>query len=266
MPSRRTRRVRILVPGALSLILLVESIIAVAAVDARPTAPPIAPPAMAPAVVPAALPSAAPVDLGVPWDRIGGPFSAPPPVAPPTPPAAPKATAKPKPKPVVHVAPKPAPKPRPKPVVHVAAKPAPRTVSSAPRTISYHGRNHVWMPSLGINRTVYFYACTRSTYPGNVVYRWGCAGRNNVYLFGHASSVFRSLHDAYVRGRLRKGAALWYADGNGKVRKYLVRWWKTTTPDNGGFAFAAQSTPSLTLQTCVGSRSQYRLIVRLTAA
>jgi hypothetical protein len=45
-----------------------------------------------------------------------------------------------------------------------------------------------------------------------------------------------------------------------------VRWWKVTTPDKGEFAYAAQSTPSLTLQTCVGAKSQYRLIVRLTRA
>ena len=44
-----------------------------------------------------------------------------------------------------------------------------------------------------------------TSYPGNVVYRWGCAGSNNVYLFAHAHSAFKPLHDAYVNGRLRKG-------------------------------------------------------------
>jgi sortase (surface protein transpeptidase) len=85
-----------------------------------------------------------------------------------------------------------------------------------------------------------------------------------VYLFGHAHSVFRPLHDAYVRGSLKKGMQVIYADGNGKVTTYAVRWWKVTTPDKGGFAYAAQGTPSLTLQTCVGAQSQFRLIVRLT--
>ena len=33
------------------------------------------------------------------------------------------------------------------------------------------------------------------------VYRWGCAGTNNVYLMGHAWGV-SPLHDAYVCGRL----------------------------------------------------------------
>ena len=69
---------------------------------------------------------------------------------------------------------------------------------------SYKGRNHVWIPALGINRSVSFFSCSSSAYPGNRVYRWGCAGTNNVYLFGHAHSVFKPLHDAYVRGRLRR--------------------------------------------------------------
>jgi sortase (surface protein transpeptidase) len=84
-----------------------------------------------------------------------------------------------------------------------------------------------------------------------------------VYLFGHAHSVFKPLHDAYVRGRLRKGMKAYFADGNGRVGTYKVIWWKVTTPDRGEFAYAAQSRPSMTLQTCVGARSQYRLVVRL---
>jgi len=128
---------------------------------------------------------------------------------------------------------------------------------------SYEGRNHVWIPSLGVNRSITFFPCTSKDYQGNRVYRWGCAGSNNVYLFGHAQSVFEPLHDAYVSGRLRTGMALYYADNHGTVHTYKVRWWKVTMPDDGAWAFAAQSTPSLTLQTCVGARSQFRLVVRL---
>jgi sortase (surface protein transpeptidase) len=152
--------------------------------------------------------------------------------------------------------------------------PKPRTESAAERssgrgsgsTANYRGRNHVWIPALGINRSVTGFSCSSNAYPGDRVYRWGCAGRNNVYLFGHAHSVFKALHDAYVRGRLKKGMKVIYADSKGRVTTYAVRWWKVTTPDKGEFAYAAQSTPSLTLQTCVGARSQYRLIVRLTRA
>jgi hypothetical protein len=127
---------------------------------------------------------------------------------------------------------------------------------------SYHGRNRMWFPALGISRSTYFFPCSSNAYPGNVVYRWGCAGSNNVYLFAHAHAAFKPLHDAYVNGRLRKGMKVSYADSKGKVRTYKLIWWKVTTPTKGGFAFAAQSRPSLTLQTCVGAKSQYRLIVR----
>ncbi len=160
-----------------------------------------------------------------------------------------------------------APGERPNPRLPALRPAAVPTVTAGGDTASdspYRGRNHVWMPSLRIDRSVARYACSNKSYPGNRVYRWGCAGRNNVYLFGHAHSVFKPLHDAYVRGRLRKGAKLYYADSSGRVRTYRVAWWKVTTPTKGTWAYAAQSKPSLTLQTCVGSRNQYRLIVRLT--
>ncbi len=147
-------------------------------------------------------------------------------------------------------------------------EPKPTTVSKESASAStkggtLKGRNHVWIPALGIDRSVSGYACSSSYYPGNRVYRWGCAGGNNVYLFGHAHSVFKPLHDAYVRGRLRKGMKVFYAGANGKVSAYAVSWWRLTTPEDGAWAYAGQSRPSLTLQTCVGARSQYRLIVRL---
>jgi sortase (surface protein transpeptidase) len=143
------------------------------------------------------------------------------------------------------------------------ARSAPTATGSASAPSAYHGRNHVWIPSLGVNRSVAFFSCSSKAYPGNRVYRWGCAGSNNIYLFGHASSVFKPLHDAYVSGRLRKGMTIFYAGGDGRVHRYAIRWWKATTPDKGAWAFASQSKPSLTLQTCVGARSQFRLIVRL---
>ncbi len=96
------------------------------------------------------------------------------------------------------------------------------------------------------------------------MYRWGCAGSNNVYLMGHASSVMKALHNAYVRGRLAKGMKAWYADPKGKVRQYAVKWWKVTRPTtDAAWAWASQSVPSMTLQTCVGRNSEYRLVVRL---
>jgi Sortase domain len=160
-------------------------------------------------------------------------------------------------------------KPSATPKAHTAtAKPRTKaTTTSTPKRMTVadlHGRNHVWMPALGVDRSVAGYSCSNQSYPGDRVYRWGCAGANNVYLFGHASGVFRGLHDAYVRGDLRKGMVLFYADGSGNVHRYTVSWWKVTTATKGTWAYAAQSTPSLTLQTCLGSQSQYRLIVRLS--
>jgi len=133
------------------------------------------------------------------------------------------------------------------------------TTGSAAHT----GRNHLWIPGLNVNRSVSLFPCDRASPPDNLVYRWGCAGANNIYLMGHAYSVFKPLHDAYVAGRLAVGMKAWYADSQGRVHVYVVQWWKTTLPTNAGWAWAAQSRSSMTLQTCVGANSRYRLVVRL---
>jgi Sortase domain len=136
--------------------------------------------------------------------------------------------------------------------------------SKADTTPKRSGRNRVWIPSLGINRSVAWFPCDRKRPPDNYVYRWGCAGSNNVYLLGHAYSVFKPLHDAYVRGRLRAGMKAYYADARGRVHTYRVRWWKVTAPTTAAsWAWAALRRSSMTLQTCVGKNSAYRLMVRL---
>jgi sortase (surface protein transpeptidase) len=147
----------------------------------------------------------------------------------------------------------------------VKVKPVRKKTVTYAATTSYHGRNHVWIPSLGVSRSVAWFSCS-DTGVANYVYRWGCAGRNNVYLFGHASSVFRPLHDAYTHHRLSRGMKVLYADAGGHVRTYRVTFWKVVLPTNGAWAYAAQSRPSMTLQTCVGTNSAYRLIVRLVAS
>jgi hypothetical protein len=153
--------------------------------------------------------------------------------------------------------------PRPK----VASSPTARatTHGAKPATVaSYKGRNHVWIPSLGINRSVSWFPCDRQREPDNYVYRWGCAGANNVYLLGHAWGVFKPLHDAYVSKRLKVGMKAYYADAKSKVHVFKVKWWKLTAPTTAAsWAWAAQSVPSMTLQTCVGKHSEYRLMVRL---
>ncbi len=138
-------------------------------------------------------------------------------------------------------------------------------VKAASTARSYSGTNHLWIPSLGISHAVAAFSCTRSTPPGAGVYRWGCAGKNNTYLFGHAWSTFKPLHDAYVAKRLHTGMLAYFADGSGRVRTYKVTAIKVVTPDQTAWAIAAQPVASMTLQTCVGSTSQYRLLVRLVA-
>jgi hypothetical protein len=136
--------------------------------------------------------------------------------------------------------------------------------AKAPTAASYHGVNHVWIPSLGISKGIQSFPCSRTRPPDAGVYRWGCAGANNVYLLSHAWSTFKPLHDAYVRGTLRKGMRVWYADGGGHVHEYRVIWWKVTAPTTASsWAWAALPSPGMTLQTCVGANSQYRLMVRL---
>jgi len=145
-----------------------------------------------------------------------------------------------------------------------STKPAKKTTRRATTAASFSGTNHVWIPELGINKSVRAFPCDRQRPPDNYMYRWGCAGTNNVYLMGHAYSAMNGLHDAYVSGRLHKGMKAYYAGRDGKVHTYTVRWWKKTLPTtDAAWAWAPQSVPSMTLQTCVGADSQYRLMVRL---
>jgi hypothetical protein len=124
----------------------------------------------------------------------------------------------------------------------------------------------MWIPALGMSRSVAWFPCSRTTPPDHLMYRWGCAGANNVYLMGHASSVMAPLHNAYVSGRLHAGMKVIYADDAGRVRTYAVSFWKVVRPDGDvGWAYAGQGSPSMTLQTCVGSGDAFRLVVRLVA-
>jgi hypothetical protein len=164
----------------------------------------------------------------------------------------------------------------------LAAEPAaPATVAAAPRTapkvakpmtsgaaphsgpVVYTGRNHFWFPALGISQAVYSYPCSSSAPPGPQVYRWGCAGTNNVYLLAHAGGKFGPLHDAYVEGRLKTGMLVVYADGAAHVHYYRLQWVKVTAPlASSHWAWDPQPVSSLTLQTCLGAQSQWRIFVR----
>lgn len=161
--------------------------------------------------------------------------------------------------PIATPAPTPAPTATPRPTPKATPKPTPKPVAAAPR---YAGRNHMWAPAFGIDKPVYAFPCERAEPPGNVVYRWGCAGKNNVYLFGHAANVFKGLHRAYVNRTLKVGQKVYYADANGRVHAYAVTWWKVVRP-TVTWPWEALDTPTMTLQTCVGANDEFRLIVRL---
>lgn len=136
---------------------------------------------------------------------------------------------------------------------------------SAGHPRSFSGQNRFWIPTLGLSYPVQLYACTRKRPPDNFMYRWGCAGTNNVYILGHAWGVMKPLHDAFVVGRLHVGMVALYADGSGRIHSYRVTEWRVVDPVDSGWAIASQSDPSMTLQTCVGKASRYRLNVRLVA-
>ena len=134
---------------------------------------------------------------------------------------------------------------------------------STPGGAGYRGRNRMWYPALGISYSVSWFPCSRSRAPDNYVYRWGCAGSNNVYLMGHAWGKFSPLYRAYYSGRLSRGQLLVYADNSGRVHRYRLSWWRTYPPlTSASWAWASLSRSSATLQTCVGPNSSLRLFVR----
>ena len=126
----------------------------------------------------------------------------------------------------------------------------PRPAPAAPR---YAGHDHFWFPALGINASVTWYACSRRDYPAPIVYRWGCAGTNNVYLFGHAANAFSALYRAFYAGTVKVGQVLIYADHAGVIHRYrisVVRLENGALPADYHWAVGDQAVPSLTLQTC----------------
>ena len=105
------------------------------------------------------------------------------------------------------------------------------------------------------------------------IYRWGC-GPGNRYLLGHARASFKPLHD-FVQARggspaLKQlvGKTATYDPTHGPKVRYRVVWARIVgiayfnrTFDE--WASNATKRDSLTMQTCYGDHSQYRIIVRL---
>ena len=151
---------------------------------------------------------------------------------------------------------------------HHAIAPKPRTVST-PKAIGYHGTYHLWIPALGLSHEIYDWGCNGGLIPNRVEY-WGCVGKNNLYLLGHAWGVFKAVHDGYHSGALHVGLTAWYADKSGSIHRYRISWIRHVANKDydswSQWAMATTSTKVITLQTCDGATSAYRILVRLVPA
>ena len=108
---------------------------------------------------------------------------------------------------------------------------------------------------------------------GPRIYRWGCAATGNRYLMAHADAAFSELHD-FVRARgavagtrALVGRHVYFKTTGGETLVYRVTWARVATVDYWGrtghvWAWGPTERPAITFQTCYGSRSEYRLIVR----
>jgi hypothetical protein len=149
-----------------------------------------------------------------------------------------------------------------------AAAPKPKAPSK-PRAVSYHGTYHLWIPSLGLSHQIYDWGCNGGLIPNRVEY-WGCVPKSNLYLLGHAWGVFKPVHDGYHSGALHVGLTAWYADKAGVTHRYRISWIRHVANKDyaswSQWAMAATSTKVITLQTCDGATSAYRILVRLVPA
>jgi hypothetical protein len=122
------------------------------------------------------------------------------------------------------------------------------------------------IPALGMTRAVYSWGCRGGTIPDKVL-AWGCSGAHNIYLLGHAYGVFAVIHDAWHTHRLTTGMILWFAGPDGHLIRFRLAWVRHTSATYANstaytWAYNATTSDSVTLQTCDGAYSQYRIIVR----
>jgi hypothetical protein len=148
-------------------------------------------------------------------------------------------------------------------------KPVIKAASPKAATAQYSGTYHLWIPALGLSRGISDWGCRGGLIPNRVEY-WGCVGKNNLYLLGHAGGVFASIHDGYHSGALRVGLTAYYADKAGQTHRYRISQIRHVTNASyatwSRWAMAASTGPVITLQTCDGPTSAYRILVRLVPA
>jgi hypothetical protein len=212
--------------------------------------------------------------------RTPQPTTAPTPTRTPEPTPRPTATPTPTPQPTVRPTEQPTPSPTPRPTATPSPTPRPTAAPTPEPTpkptnppSSYSGRSHFWYPTLGIDASWDWYGCNyggNPAMPGGV-WRWGCGPDSNIYLLSHAWSTFKKIRLAYHSGALQVGQDVWYANAQGDVTHWEVKWIRRVTGEYlnataGDWALNDSPTPIMTLQTCDGSQSQLRIIVRLVPA
>jgi hypothetical protein len=220
-----------------------------------PTAPPTPRPTASPTPRPAATATPRPTASATPRPTAS---PSPRPTAAAT--ATPRPTASPTARPTATATPRPTASPTPSP-----------TPTPAPKT--YSGRSHFWFPALGIDIDWGWYGCEYggpSTLPGGV-WRWGCGPQNNIYLLSHAWSTFKKIKRAYNNGSLQVGQNVWYANAQGEVTKFEIKWMRRVTVEYlnataNEWALNDSASPIMTLQTCDGANNELRIIVRLVPA
>ena len=196
------------------------------------------------------------------------PEASPSPTPTPTAATAPKARSKPP-----KAAPKATPTPTPAPSPRQTPKPPKNEPEPAPEppASSYSGTSRLWYPALGIKAAWKWYGCAHGGSPdglGAGIYRWGCVPKNNVYLMSHAWSTFEAVRRGYHSGAMRTGQSVWYANSQGDVSQWKVKWVKRVTLEHFRatmWEWAANDSPGpiMTFQTCDGRNDQFRIIVRL---
>ena len=159
------------------------------------------------------------------------------------------------------------PDPTPTPTAVITASPNPTVASALKVAPARVVKNSLAIAALGINASIKGMS-TCGGLISNAVYRWPCAGHNNLYLLGHAYGVFKPVHDGYHAGRLKTGMIARYTDASGKVHKYTLAWVEDLpiATWGKGATWAATSGSVITLQTCDGPSDSYRIIVRFVPA
>src|SRR6266550_1296043 len=135
----------------------------------------------------------------------------------------------------------------PMPVVAPVANAGPAVAAGAakpPRSLVVRA-NTIVIPRLGLSQPVGWYSdCLgRAPVPRWGVWRWGCAGVNNIYVMAHNPGVFTPILG------LRAGDIVQYGDPSGRIHTYRV---SSTTIVSNTQMWPLGATPSstLTLQTC----------------